>query len=112
LHGVGDILASFANQLDPDARLLEDLAQSGLIGELVFLDMPAWREPHPELAVEMQKCLPLPDYEHSHREVPACLFGTHSVPDYTRPGYTGSQTSITNLHNVGRVVRGLREARS
>jgi hypothetical protein len=33
------------------------------------------------------------------------LLEAHSVPGYTRPGYTGSQPSGTNLHNVRRSKR-------
>jgi hypothetical protein len=50
----------------------------------VALDVPAWREPHPQLAVAVQEHLPLKDHKDRDREVPASLFGAHMGQGYTR----------------------------
>jgi hypothetical protein len=100
LNRILDVLAPLPHQFGLHAGLLEDLAHRSVVGEFVSFDMPAWRDPHPKLAVEVQKYFPFPYHEDRHREMPACSLRTHSVAGYTRQGYTGSQTNSTNLHNV------------
>jgi hypothetical protein len=84
LHGVGYVLAPFPHELSPQSRLLPDLAQRGLIGQLAIFDVPARREPHPQLAVPVQEDLPLPHDEDSDREVPVGTPGSHKSQGYNR----------------------------
>jgi hypothetical protein len=73
LYGVCDVLAPVPHKLDRDPRLLEDLAHGSVVWKFVFLDVPAWREPHPQLAVEVQEHFAVPHDEHGDRELPAGL---------------------------------------
>jgi hypothetical protein len=53
LDGILDIFAPLPHQFDLHARLLQDLAHGRVVGELVSFYVPARREPHPELTVEV-----------------------------------------------------------
>jgi hypothetical protein len=53
------------------------------------VDVPARREPNPELSVAVQEHLPLGDREDRYREVP-----TGSLGDHTTPGYTSDHFQI------------------
>jgi len=73
LDGILYILTLLSHELDLDTRLLHNLAHGGLIRQLIPFDVPARREPHPQLAVEVQEHFSLPHHEHSYRKVPARL---------------------------------------
>ena len=57
------------DQIDLQAAFLADLAEGGLLGVLVQLDMPAERQPFAEAAMVDEQDLAMLDDEHGDREV-------------------------------------------
>ena len=82
LYRVGDVVSLLSEKLDLHARLLGNLADGGIVGKLVLLDVSARRQPHAELAMQVEKHLPLPHHEHRHGEMPSRKVHAHGPRDY------------------------------
>ena len=67
-----DLMSSWISHLPPE------VGYRRVVGQLVPLDVPAGRQPHPELAVPVEQDPSVPHHEDRHREVPAVLPPVHS----------------------------------
>ena len=75
LARVVDGQAATADQPRADTRLLAHLADGGVVGQLVVLDVAAGRQPLAQFAVVVQQHALVVDHENGHREVAQQLTG-------------------------------------
>lgn len=86
---------AFPDQLDLEAAFLSDLAEGGLFGVLVELDMSAERQPFAEPAMVDEQDLAVLDDEDGDREVDFLMdvrhgwMGAGTGADAQRPGWVG-----------------------